>query len=181
MAQPAMLVRPIVNSRSGAVEYHSAPYSISTDPEQLDLERIIAFLRDEAYWSRGLESEAVLRSLRHSICFGLYEAGQQLGFARVVSDRSRFAYLGDVFVLGPYRGRGLGKWLVACVLAHPELQTLSSWYLSTADAHSLYTRFGFRPSDRPGDILIFRPGRGPDSRSPMPGAAGAGSSGQTSQ
>lgn len=128
-------------------------YEISTDPGRLDLDAIHRFLRD-AYWATGIPREVVERSVANSIPFGLYApGGEQAGFARVVSDRALFAYLGDVFVLDAHRGRGLGIWLVECVLAHPELQNLRGWSLATEDAHGLYERFGFRPPPRPDNLL----------------------------
>lgn len=124
-------------------------FVVSTDPARLDLTAIARFLR-AAYWSEGVPAEVVERSIAHSLPFGLYDpAGVQAGFARVVSDRAVFAYLGDVFVLPAYRGRGLGVRLVERVLAHPELQGLRRWHLATADAHELYRRFGFTEADRP--------------------------------
>ncbi|HEU4656818.1 MAG TPA: GNAT family N-acetyltransferase [Capillimicrobium sp.] len=122
-------------------------YEISTDPARLDLDVIHGFLRT-AYWSPGVAREVVERSIANSIPFGLYAPdGAQAGFARVVTDRAVFAYLGDVFVLPEHRGRGLGVWLVETVLAHPDLQGLRRFHLATADAHGLYARFGFRPAD----------------------------------
>jgi GNAT superfamily N-acetyltransferase len=124
-------------------------FEVSTDRARLDLPVIAGFLRG-AYWSEGVPSEIVERSIEHSLPFGLYDVdGAQAGFARVVSDRAVFAYLGDVFVLPPFRGRGLGVRLVECVLAHPELQGLRRWHLATADAHELYRRFGFAEPARP--------------------------------
>ena len=122
-------------------------YEISTDPARLDLDVIHGFLR-EAYWSPGVSRAVVERSIEHSIPFGLYApGGAQVGFARVISDRAVFAYLGDVFVLPEHRGHGLGVWLVQTILEHPELQGLRRFHLATADAHGLYERFGFRPAD----------------------------------
>jgi GNAT superfamily N-acetyltransferase len=122
-------------------------YEISTDPARLDLDVIHGFLR-ETYWAKGTTRATVERSIANSIPFGLYAPdGAQAGFARVVTDRAVFAYLGDVFVLPEHRGRGLGVWLVETVLAHPDLQGLRRFHLATADAHGLYARFGFRPSD----------------------------------
>jgi GNAT superfamily N-acetyltransferase len=119
-------------------------YEISTDGARLDLDRIHRFLSTEAYWSPGVEREVVERSIENSICFGVYtEAGEQVGFARVVTDRATFAWLADVYVEPEHRGGGLGKRLVATVLDHPELQGLRRWMLGTADAHELYRRFGF--------------------------------------
>src|SRR5215207_10663728 len=95
-------------------------YVISTDPDRLDLELLHRFLSEEAYWSRGVAREVVERSIRHSLNFGLYRGEEQVGFARVVTDYATFAWLADVFVLEPHRGRGLGKWLVGTVAGHSE-------------------------------------------------------------
>jgi GNAT superfamily N-acetyltransferase len=119
-------------------------YEISTDKTRLDLARIHRFLSTEAYWSPGVPREVVGRSIENSICFGVYSAdGEQVGFARVVTDRATFAWLADVYIESEHRGDGLGKRLVATVLEHPELQGLRRWMLGTADAHELYRRFGF--------------------------------------
>jgi GNAT superfamily N-acetyltransferase len=124
-------------------------YEVSTAPGRLDLDVIHGFLQT-AYWSVGVPRDVIERSIANSIPFGLYGAhGDQVGFARVVSDRTVFAYLGDVFVVPEHRGRGLGVWLVECVLGHPELQGLRRWHLATADAHALYRRFGFAESTTP--------------------------------
>lgn len=124
-------------------------YAVSTDPARLDLDVIHGFLHI-AYWSRGVPRENVERSIRHSIPFGLYApGGAQAGFARVVTDTAAFAYLGDVFVLSEHRGRGLGVFLIECVVTHPDLQELRRFHLATADAHGLYARFGFGPNPQP--------------------------------
>src|ERR1051325_2407339 len=99
-------------------------YLISTDRERLDLDLIHRFLSEDAYWSPGVARDVVERSLENSICFGLYDGDEQVGFARVVTDCAAIAYLADVFVVRDHRGRGLGKWLVEAVLAHPDLQDL---------------------------------------------------------
>ncbi|HKP90913.1 MAG TPA: GNAT family N-acetyltransferase [Thermoleophilaceae bacterium] len=127
-------------------------YAISTDSGRLDRRRVHAFLTD-SYWSPGVPFDVVDRSIERSLCFGLYAPdGSQAGFARAVTDGAQFAYLADVFVLEPHRGRGLGKWLVETVLAHPDLTAARRIVLATADAHSLYERFGFRPAD-PGRVM----------------------------
>jgi GNAT superfamily N-acetyltransferase len=120
-------------------------YEISTDRERLDLDRIHRFLANEAYWSPGVAREVVERSIENSLSFGVYssESGEQVGFARVVTDYATFAWLADVYIEEAHRGHGLGKRLVAEVLEHPELQGLRRWMLGTADAHELYRRFGF--------------------------------------
>lgn len=121
-------------------------YLISTDPARLDREAIWRFLRT-TYWSPDVRRDVVERAIEHSLVFGVFCAqGAQAGFARVVTDRARFAWLADVFVLEAHRGRGLGVWLVETVLAHPELAG-QHFVLATADAHGFYERFGFRPVD----------------------------------
>lgn len=102
------------------------------------------FLHD-SYWAKGISKSIVEKALRNSVCFGLFDGAAQIGFARAVTDRATFAYLADVFVLPSHRGRGLAKWLVSCVLAHPELQGFRRWMLATVDAHGLYQKLGFTP------------------------------------
>jgi GNAT superfamily N-acetyltransferase len=122
-------------------------YEISTDRDRLDVDYIHAFLTT-SYWSPGVSREIVERAIAGSMCFGLYAPdGAQAGFARVVTDHATFAYLADVFVGEEHRGRGLGVWLVRTVLEHPDLQGLRRWMLATADAHDLYSRFGFERLD----------------------------------
>jgi GNAT superfamily N-acetyltransferase len=124
-------------------------YVVSTDPGRLDVDGVHHFLTT-AYWSAGIPRDVVLRSIANSLPFGLYApSGQQAGFARVVTDRATYAYLGDVYVEERHRGRGLGKFLIACVVAHPDLRGLRRWALATADAHALYARYGFGPPANP--------------------------------
>lgn len=121
-------------------------YRISTDAARLDRDVIWRFLRT-AYWSAGIEREVVERGIDNSLVFGLFApSGEQVGFARVVTDLSRFAWLADVFVLQEHRGKGLGVWLVETVVGDPRLTSLRI-VLATADAHGLYERFGFGPVD----------------------------------
>ncbi len=123
-------------------------FLISTDPALLDVAEVHSFLTT-CYWSPGIPRHIVERAISHSLCFGLYGAADdgpirpQIGFARVVTDRATFAYLCDVFVLEPFRGQGLGHWLMESVFAHPDLQGLRRFMLMTRDAHGLYERFGF--------------------------------------
>jgi len=95
----------------------------------------------------------VARSIENSLCFGLYRQGKQVGFARVISDYATYAYIGDVFVLKSFRGRGLGKWLMECIMRHPKLQGLRRWSLATRDAHALYAQFGFTPLKKPQNYM----------------------------
>jgi N-acetylglutamate synthase-like GNAT family acetyltransferase len=139
------------------LEWRQGGYLVSTDPGRLDLDVIHGFLR-ESYWARGVPRAVVERSLRGSLCFGLFEWERQVGFARVITDGATFAYLADVFVLPSHRGRGLARWLMECVLAHPDLQGLRRFLLFTRDAHWLYARFGFEPLSNPDMAMsIHRP------------------------
>jgi GNAT superfamily N-acetyltransferase len=93
------------------------------------------------------------RSIENSLCFGLYDGERLVGFARVISDYATFAYLSDVFVLESHRGKGLGTWFMATVLAHPDLQNIRRWMLATADAHGLYRKVGFSGLSRPERVM----------------------------
>jgi len=121
---------------------------ISTDQARLDIDVIHGFLQT-SYWAQGRKRSVVERSIRNSLCFGVYVGGQQVAFARVVSDRAVFAYLMDVFVVPEYRGRGISKALMHAVLDHPDLQNLRVFLLGTQDAHGLYKQFGFRALAQP--------------------------------
>jgi GNAT superfamily N-acetyltransferase len=138
-----------------------AGYEISTDPARLDRDLIHGFLSQKSYWARGVSRDVVERCIDNSICFGVYRDREQVGFARVVTDRAAIAYLADVFVVSGHRDRGLGKWLVETVMTHPDLQGLRRFMLGTADAHALYERFGFRPPAHPERMMeIARPYEG---------------------
>jgi GNAT superfamily N-acetyltransferase len=124
-------------------------YTISTDRSRLNLELIHNFLSQETYWATGRSLEVVQRSIENSLCFGIYRNAEQVGFARVVTDYATFAWIADVFVLPEHRGRGLSKWLLEVMLAHPRLQGFRRWVLSTRDAHGVYEPFGFITLHRP--------------------------------
>jgi N-acetylglutamate synthase-like GNAT family acetyltransferase len=126
---------------------------ITTDRARIDVDRVHQFLSRSAYWALGRSRETVERSIEHSVCFSIFCDGEQAGFARVVSDRAVFAYLMDVFILPPWRGRGLSKLLMRAILEHPDLQGLKLFLLRTSDAHGLYAQFGFEPIDRPEDLM----------------------------
>jgi len=96
-----------------------------------------------SYWAKGVSESTVRKAIANSLCFGLFRATQQIGFARVITDRATFAYLADVFVVEEFRGRGLAKWLVEEIVGHTDLQNLRRWLLATRDAHELYRKFGF--------------------------------------
>lgn len=129
----------------GFVEHRQGDLLVSTDRSRLDVDAIHQFLSEESYWAGGIPRDTVVRSLEHSLCFGLYDRDRQIGLARVITDRATYAYLCDVYVEAAYRARKIGGWLMECVLAHPELQGLRRFALSTRDAQSFYRRFGFEP------------------------------------
>ena len=137
-------------------------YLISTESAWLDLDLIHQFLSGQSYWAKGIPRDVVARSIANSLCFGAYAVvntdlaadRQQVGFARVTTDRATFAYLADVFILPEHRGRGLSKRLMETILAHPDLQGLRRWLLATADAHALYRKFGFTPLADPDRIMV---------------------------
>jgi GNAT superfamily N-acetyltransferase len=124
-------------------------YELTTDRSRMDADAVHRYLSKESYWARDIPREIVARSLQHSMCFAILCDGKTVGFARVTSDRATVAYLGDVFVLPAHRGKGLSKWMVSCIIAHPELQGLRRWMLATADAHGLYAKFGFTAMKAP--------------------------------
>ena len=140
-----------------AKEYRKGEFMVSTDPEMIDMEVVHGFLT-QCYWAKGIPREVVARSIENSLCFGVYAEGKQVGFARVVSDYATYAYIGDVFVVEAFRGRGLGKWLMECVVQHPRLQGLRRWSLVTRDAHKLYAHAGFEPLKKPQNYMeLHRP------------------------
>jgi len=125
------------------IEVRQGEYSVSTDRSRIDVAAVHAFLT-QTYWSPGIPEETVRRAIAGSICFGIYHGDAQVGFARVITDRATFAYLSDVYVLESHRGRGLSKWLMSVIMAHPDLQGLRRFSLSTRDARGLYEQFGFQ-------------------------------------
>jgi len=118
-------------------------YEIDTDKRRLDLAAIHRFLSQEAYWAKSRTLEQTLTAIENSLCFGLYHGREQVGLARVVTDRATFAYIGDVYVLDGHRGRGLSKWLMQMIVEQPDMQNLRRWLLATKDAHGLYAQYGF--------------------------------------
>jgi GNAT superfamily N-acetyltransferase len=155
-----MLTHPTTECAAGGHpdaihECRSGDLVVSTDRARLDLGVIHGFL-SRSYWARGIPRETVERSIRHSICFGAFDAGRQVGFARVISDRATYAYVADVFVLESHRGRGVSKRIMDCITSHPDLQNLRLWTLFTRDAHGLYRQSGFRESRYPDRLMEKR-------------------------
>jgi GNAT superfamily N-acetyltransferase len=148
-----------MTAQPAVIECIRGGFTISTDKARLDVLAIHDFLANSAYWARNVPLATVQKSIENSLCFGIYDAeGRQVGFARVITDYALFAYLADVFVLEAYRGRGLAKWLIACIVSNPELQNLRRWMLATQDAHGLYAQYGFNPLSKPERFMeAFQP------------------------
>ena len=123
-------------------------FTISTEKSKIDIDYVHGFLT-HSYWSPGIPLETVKRAMENSLCFGVYDNDKQVGYSRMITDQATFAYLADVFIDENSRGKGLGKWLVKTILAHPGLQGLRRMMLATRDAHSLYAQFGFTPFTNP--------------------------------
>jgi GNAT superfamily N-acetyltransferase len=134
------------------LEYTWNEFAISTDQSRLQIDVIYNFLVT-SYWSTNIPRAIVERSIEHSLCFGVYNRSHQIGFARVVTDCATFGYIADVFILEPYRGNGLSKWLMKTILDYPELQGFRRWMLATRDAHGLYQQFGFQTLADPARFL----------------------------
>ena len=130
------------------MELRKGTFTISTDKTKLDIPYIHLFLA-QSYWAENIPTAIVQKSIDGSVCFGVYDDENQIGFARVITDKATFGYLADVFIDKKYRGRGLSKWLMETIMAHPELQGFRTWQLGTKDAHGLYEKFGFRPLEYP--------------------------------
>ena len=139
-----------------SLEWQRAGYTISTDRSRLDTRLIHEYLSKQSYWAKGRPLEIVQRSIENSLCFGIYQRDQQVGFARVVTDQAAFAWLADVFVLERWRGQGLSKWLMSVIVGHPQLQGLQRWMLATRDAHELYRGFGFSEIPEPSHFMTIR-------------------------
>jgi N-acetylglutamate synthase-like GNAT family acetyltransferase len=131
------------------IEVHRNGFTISTDKNKLDVLSIHKFLANETDWAHGIPINTFRKSIENSLNFGLYYKNKQIGFARIISDYSTIAYLGDVYILNDYRGKGLSKWLINEVIRHPNLQGLRCWILLTYTAEWLYKKFGFSRIPKP--------------------------------
>jgi GNAT superfamily N-acetyltransferase len=136
-------------------EVHQGEFTISTDRSLLNVEGVCAFL-EQTYWGKARPREMMRKALLNSFCFGLYRPDQQIGFARAITDYATYAYLADVYILEPWRGQGLGRWLIQTILEHPELKLVRRWALITQDAHELYTPLGFRALKNPEHHMELR-------------------------
>jgi GNAT superfamily N-acetyltransferase len=125
------------------MEWRKNDFVISDDKSLLQIEVIQKFLSDESYWAKTRSLEQTKTAIENSLCFGVYYKEKQIGFARVISDFATFAYIGDVFILQEFRGKGLSKWLMQTMVDYPTLQGLRRWVLATKDAHGLYAQYEF--------------------------------------
>jgi GNAT superfamily N-acetyltransferase len=133
-------------------------YTVSSDSSRLQIDRIHRFLSEKAYWCLGIPRETLERAIQSSLCFGGYEraTGEQVAFARVVTDGATFAWLCDVYVEHAHRGRGISRLMMENIMAHPRLKGLRRFCLATKDAHGLYERFGFRVTETPGNWMEIK-------------------------
>ena len=128
----------------------------STDKKLLQVKIIHHYLAKESYWSKRIQLSVVKKSIKNSVCFGVYANKKQIGFARMITDSATFAYLADVFILEEYRGRGISKDLMRFIMACPDFKGLRSIMLATLDAHDLYKQFGFKSIKAPGRYMNIK-------------------------
>jgi len=138
--------------------FHKKGFVISTDKSLIDFESVYKYLSEDSYWAKGITADRFGNAIENSLCFGIYKQNTQAAFARVVTDKATFAYICDVFVMPAFRSLSLSKWLLQTIVGHPDLQGLRRWSLATADAHGLYSQFGFTTLSRPERWMeIFKP------------------------
>ncbi len=134
-------------------------YIVSTDKSKLDIQLIHDYLNNVSYWAKGRSIPTIRKSIENSLCFGVYVDSKQVGFGRIVTDYSVFAWIMDVFIIDDYKGRGIGKQLMDSMMSHSELRNLQRWGLATSDAHGLYEKYGFGLIKNPGKFMeiVFSP------------------------
>ncbi len=136
--------------------FRKGSYLISTDKTKLDIKVIHGFL-STSYWAKNRSLKTTKKTIKNSLCFGVYYKNRQVGYARVITDYATYAYLADVFIIEEFRGRGLSKWLMEVILKYDEIRDLRRWFLATSDAHKLYEKFGFTALNEPGKFMeMFR-------------------------
>ena len=126
-----------------SIESQYGEFTVSIDPNLLQIAVIHKYLSEESYWAKERTKEQTVTAIKNSLPFGVYKGEDQVGFARIVTDYATFAYLGDVFILPEYQGKGLGRFLMKTILEHPDLQGFRRWILATKDAHTLYEKYEF--------------------------------------
>ena len=137
------------------VEWHRGEFIVSTDRSRIDQNAALALLRT-TFWAAGMDPAVLARAIANSVCFGAYDGELLVGFGRAVTDLSTYAYWTDVVIADSYRGKGLGRWLSECMLAHPDLQRLRRVALLTRDAEALYAGIGFTVGSGPLIYMEYR-------------------------
>jgi len=148
------MLKPLVPA---IAEWQRDDYLLSSDPQKLDIDWVHRQIAEKSYWAQGQTREMTERSLAASLTFGIYHHQQQVGFGRLITDYSRFAFLCDVMIYDAHRCKGLGGWFAATILTHPELHTIKRWMLATDDAHEVYRRAGWQPVEKPQRLMEFVP------------------------
>ena len=129
--------------------FKKGAYTITTNTDDLDIKMIHQYLSEESYWSKGIPLETVAKSIKNSLNFGVYTETQQIGFARVITDKATMAYLCDVFIIKEFQKKGLSSWLMEIIMEYSELQGLKRWILLTSSADWLYEKHGFSALEQP--------------------------------
>lgn len=140
------------------LEWKRGEFRILAGERAVDITAVHRLLT-ESYWAEDIPLFIVEAAIKHSLCFGVWKGSAQVGFGRWITDRATFAYMSDVIISQEHRGRGLGKWLVECMMDHPDIRFVRTRLLATQDAHSLYRSFGFTDLDHPERYMIKRWGR----------------------
>ncbi|MDR3596743.1 GNAT family N-acetyltransferase [Clostridium sp.] len=125
--------------------------------ENMDFKKVTKMLSN-AFWSKGIELSEVMQGAENSaLIVGAFEQdGSQIGYARVISDKTRFAYITDVYIEEYFRKKGIGQKIINYILNHKELKDVYQWLLITKDAHEVYKKIGFNVTSRPLDYLEIR-------------------------
>lgn len=128
-------------------------YKFSSKTNDMDVSVIHGYI-SRSYWATNIPLPTMKKAIDNSLCFGVFtDSGEQVAFARMITDSATFAYLADVFVLEEHRGKGLSKWIMKNIMEHPNLQGIRRMALATSDAHGLYKEFGFKALKSPESFM----------------------------
>ena len=126
------------------MEWIKDEYTLTDDLSKVDIDVVYQLLK-ETYWAHRRSYDVVTRLTEHSLCFTLLCQNDQIGFGRAVSDYTVFSWIADVVIHPEYRGEGLGKWMMSCIIEHPKIAH-TQIALQTKDAHSFYEKYNFTSS-----------------------------------